>query len=255
MTKKPWQVVELGEVVRHRSAFVEIDDRRHYMRCRVQTGARGVVLRDTVPGSAIKTKRQQVCQSDDFLVAEIDAKSGGYGLVGDDLNGAIVSSHYFLYEADKNKLLPQFLGWYSKTPLFHSQVTAQGSTNYASIRPRHVLNYRIPLPPVDEQRKIVARLERVERLAHARQAVVDSMEAEAGAMLRSAFNNVVDGAPMRALAEVAPLVRRPVQVCLDASYPEIGVRSFGRGIFHKPSLPGAEVGSKKLFFIKPGDIV
>ena len=57
------------------------------------------------------------------------------------------------------------------------------------------------------------------------------------------------------MAEVAPLVRRPVEVQPDESYPELGVRSFGRGTFHKPALDGIAVGSKKLFRIEPRDLV
>ncbi len=57
------------------------------------------------------------------------------------------------------------------------------------------------------------------------------------------------------MAEVAPLVRRPVEIQLDESYPELGVRSFGRGTFHKPTVPGIKVGTKKLFRIEPGDLV
>ena len=54
---------------------------------------------------------------------------------------------------------------------------------------------------------------------------------------------------------VAPLVRRPVAIDENASYPELGVRSFGKGTFHKPALPGIEVGSKRLFRVEAGDLV
>lgn len=57
------------------------------------------------------------------------------------------------------------------------------------------------------------------------------------------------------LSEVAPLVRRPVEIDLEGTYPELGVRSFGKGTFHKPDLPGAEVGNKKLFRIDAGDLL
>ena len=70
-----------------------------------------------------------------------------------------------------------------------------------------------------------------------------------------AFERVIEGAPYRPMAEVAPLVRRPVDVQPDRSYPELGVRSFGRGAFHKPALEGMEVGSKKLFRIRNGDLL
>jgi type I restriction enzyme S subunit len=57
------------------------------------------------------------------------------------------------------------------------------------------------------------------------------------------------------MAEVAPLVRRKVDVHPEGQYPELGIRSFGRGTFHKPALGGLEVGTKKLFHIEPGDLI
>ena len=63
------------------------------------------------------------------------------------------------------------------------------------------------------------------------------------------------GEPIIPMSEVAPLVRRSVEIDPTSSYPELGVRSSGRGTFHKPDLPGVEVGSKKLFRICSGDLV
>jgi type I restriction enzyme S subunit len=99
--KNGWSKVALGEVMTHRSEFFEIDDFTKYKRCRVRLHAQGVELRDRIDGGLIKTKSQQQCRADDFLVAEIDAKVGGYGTVPDSLDGAIVSSHYFLFEPDR----------------------------------------------------------------------------------------------------------------------------------------------------------
>ncbi len=42
---------------------------------------------------------------------------------------------------------------------------------------------------------------------------------------------------------------------LQEEYVEIGVRSFGRGIFHKEPVDGAAIGSKRVFCIEPGDLV
>jgi type I restriction enzyme S subunit len=57
------------------------------------------------------------------------------------------------------------------------------------------------------------------------------------------------------LGDIAPLVRRPVEINLDDSYPELGLRSYGKGTFHKPPLSGAEVGNKRLFEIQAGDLL
>lgn len=51
------------------------------------------------------------------------------------------------------------------------------------------------------------------------------------------------------------LMRRPVEVHLDESYEEIGIRSFGRGVFHKEPVSGAQLGSKRVFRIEPGDLL
>ena len=154
-----WPQVPLGEVVAHRKEFVTIDDLETYRRPRVQLHAKGIVLRDSVPGTLIKTKKQQVVRAGEFLVAEIDAKVGGFGIVPNELDGAIVSSHYFLYGHLADRLDNKYLGCFVKTRAFREQVEAQGSTNYAAIRPGEVLDYKIPLPPLDEQRRIVARIE------------------------------------------------------------------------------------------------
>ena len=250
-----WPVVALGEVVRHRKEFVTIEPDETYSRCRVQTSARGIVLRDRVPGDAIKTKKQQVCRAGEFLVAEIDAKLGGYGIVPDTLDGAIVSSHYFLFQVDERYLLRRFLHWYCQTSNFLEQVNARGSTNYAAIRPGNVLTYTIPLPSLDEQRRIVAKLDKVAALVAERSKIIEAAERDANAMLSNAFRQIIDGAPYRPMAEVAPLVRRPVDIDPDQRYPELGVRSFGRGTFHKPALDGSRLTWQKLFLIQAGDLV
>jgi type I restriction enzyme S subunit len=158
-----WPNVKLGEVLTHRKKFITINDLTLYKRPRVQLHAQGIVLRDEIPGSLIKTKEQQVCREGEFLVAEIDAKVGGFGIVPKSLEGAIVSSHYFLFSIDKVKLDGNFFDCFIRTPAFREQVEAQGSTNYAAIRPSHVLSYEMPLPPLAEQRRIVARIEELAR--------------------------------------------------------------------------------------------
>jgi len=162
----PGPKVRLEEVLRHRKEFITIDDLTTYKRPRVQLHAQGIVLRDEIPGALIKTKAQQVCRTGEFLVAEIDAKVGGCGVVPESLNGAIVSSHYFLFVVDEAKLDRRFLDFFIRTPAFREQVAAQGSTNYAAIRPAHVLGYEIPLPPLMEQRRVVARIEQLAAQIH-----------------------------------------------------------------------------------------
>lgn len=61
--------------------------------------------------------------------------------------------------------------------------------------------------------------------------------------------------PLVRLGDVLTLQRRWLVPELDRQYAEIGVRSFGRGIFHKAPVMGAELGNKRVLRIEPGDLV
>jgi type I restriction enzyme, S subunit len=205
--KEPWPVVSLGEVVRHRKHVIRIDDASIYKRCRVQLHAQGIVERDIVPGLEIKTKEQQVCRSGELLVAEIDAKVGGFGMVPDELDGAIVSSHYFLFSIEESLLDRRFLGFYLRTVSFRGQISAQGSTNYAAIRPQDVLSYKVPLPPLPEQRRIVARIDELATCLADAKRLREHSKAECNALQRAhltkEFEHLADAYPVRALEEVS----------------------------------------------------
>lgn len=253
--KHNWPIVRLGEVLRHRKEFITIDDQVNYRRPRVRLHAQGVVLRDDVPGALIKTKKQQVCRTGEFLVAEIDAKVGGFGVVPVELEGSIVSSHYFLYQVIESKLSAQFLDFFVRTSAFRAQVEAQGTTNYAAIHSADVLLYEIPLPPLTEQRRIVGRIDELATHVQEACALRKQEEDEMRQMLLGAFWSIAKDAPRFPMGTVAPLVRRPVNVEAETSYPELGIRSFGKGTFHKPTLSGLDLGSKRVFKIEPGDLL
>lgn len=57
------------------------------------------------------------------------------------------------------------------------------------------------------------------------------------------------------VGDVVKLERRSVDVDPLQTYQEIGIRSFGNGIFHKEPVSGADLGAKRVFRIEPGDLV
>lgn len=60
---------------------------------------------------------------------------------------------------------------------------------------------------------------------------------------------------MTRVGEVLRLQRRAVEVEPLTTYTEIGVRSFGKGIFHKEPVTGVDLGSKRVFRVEPGDLI
>lgn len=151
----------LGSFLDLRRDWIVVDDLQTYKRARVQLHGRGVVLRDRIDGAALKTKKQQIVRTGQFLVAEIDAKVGGFGIVPPEVDGAVVSSHYFVFDIDESACLTGWLDAYVQSGLLEDQVVARGSTNYAAIRPQQVLEFEIPLPSVPEQRRLIGQREQL----------------------------------------------------------------------------------------------
>ncbi|NER62347.1 hypothetical protein G3435_25120, partial [Pseudomonas sp. MAFF212428] len=139
--------------------------------------------------------------------------------------------------------------------------------------------YSIPLPPLHEQQKITAvltavddKLDVISRQIAAtktlRQGLLQTLLSRGVGTQDTAgfwqphtsFKTGVHGAIPAcwdevSLGTIAPIVRRPVEISPDAIYPELGLRSYGKGTFHKRGLLGNEVGNKRLFEIKAGDLL
>ncbi|MBZ2206251.1 restriction endonuclease subunit S [Massilia soli] len=137
----------------------------------------------------------------------------------------------------------------------------------------------IGLPPIPEQQKIAAILTAVDdKLNIIARQIVATQSLKRG-LMQTLFSRGVgiqnaDGRwvphtefinkssldipavwNVRRLGDIAPLIRRPVDINPDSAYPEVGLRSYGKGTFHKPALLGKEVGNKRLFEIKAGDLL
>jgi len=252
-----WPLVRLGEVAEQFSEYVTELEPRPYKKLSVKLYGRGVVLDKPADGAEVRMTRHQIASADQVIVSEIWAKRGALGIVPPEGAGALCTSHFFLFDLDQSQISVDWFRYLTVANYFEPELgsAARGTTGYASVRPKRFLDVRIPLPPLAEQQRIVARLDRVAGLVRARAEAAAAMEADLQAMLARAFARCIDAAPRRPMAEVAPLIRRPVQIEPDGAYPELGVRSFGRGTFHKPVLRGGDLSWQKLFGIEKGDLV
>ena len=252
-----WRTVQLGEVLRQKRERVRIEPGKPYKQITVRLWGKGLTLRGTSDGAEIAAESQVAVGESDFLISKIDARHGAFGLVPADLAGAVVSNDFPCFTVRRNLLDPRFLEWFSKTETFVSvcRQASTGSTNRVRLKEGRFLGFAIPLPSLDEQQAIASRLDEVHTKLKERTTELAAVVRETNTMLLNAFQEITDGVEYLPLSEVAPLVRRPVEVVLDGEYPELGVRSFGRGTFHKPTLTGADVGNKRLFGIHQDDLL
>jgi len=252
-----WRSVPFGAFLSRSHNWIEPQPDQIYRQVTARLWGRGLRLRGEVYGSQIAARRQVQVREDQFLLSRIDARHGAFGLVPTELDGALVSGDFPAFDVDSSQTHPRYLEWYSKTNGFVDlcRRASEGSTNRVRLKEEKLLAMEIPLPSIEEQRRMVARFDHVAmRIEERRQALITA-EREISALLRKTFDKATEGADHLPMEQVAPLVRRPVDVQPGESYPELGVRSFGRGTFHKPALVGSQLTWQRLFRVHEGDLV
>lgn len=163
--------VSLHNILSRAGTWIEPKPDQAYKLLTVRMWGKGVVERGIVNGSEMSAKRMLVVCPQQFIVSRIDARHGASGIIPPDCNGAIVTNDFPVYDTNPAKLLPQYLGWLSKTSDFIElcKSASEGTTNRVRLKDDAFLKLTIPLPPIEEQRRIVARIEELaEAVAEAR---------------------------------------------------------------------------------------
>ncbi len=187
-----WQTVQLGDVLQRVKTELTIDDSVTYKQVTVRLWNKGVVLRGEQEGLTIKTKRQFYVKTGQLLMSRIDVRNGAIGLVPKELDGAIVSNDFWAYDFDENKLFPKFLSHYVTTPSFIEDAnrTSSGTTQRIRAEESAFLNIKIPLPPLNEQHRIVERIEKLSSHITKAQSLRDEADLESEVLLDTIVGKV-----------------------------------------------------------------
>lgn len=251
-----WTEVALGDVLTPRTEICSIDPQREYREVTVSLWGKGVRLRRKVAGSEIAATSRNVARAGDFIISKIDARNGAYGFIPTDLDGGVVTNDFPLFAVKEEHASPRWIYWVSRSRFFVDlcRASSEGTTNRVRLKESKFAQVRIPLPRLAEQQRIAGHLDAIERHLTRAQKLREEQGQQLQAALRSAFHRLEATAEWVPMCEVAPLVRREVKIDAEGLYPELGIRSFGRGTFHKPNVLGVET-TKRLFAIHAGDLV
>lgn len=188
-----WQSVPLVKVLKQDTIYVTELEPKIYPKLSVKLYGRGVILDAPTDGANVKMQRHQFAKSGQIILSEIWAKKGAIGIVPPEGEGALVTSHFFLFDTDETTLCPGYITWLLKGNYFAEALDTQarGTTGYAAIRPKQFLSLEIPLPPLDEQRRIVARIEALATRVNEAQRLRKEAEKELGALIDSIIRNLI----------------------------------------------------------------
>ena len=145
------------------------------------------------------------------------------------------------------------------------------------VSPDEVACSFIPLPPLPEQQAITAFLDRetsrIDALASRKERLIELLQEKRTALITRAVTKGLDpNQPVKdsgvewvgeipahwettKLRRLLTSVSHHVDVHPEQLYQEIGIRSWGRGIFHKDPVTGANLGDKRVFKLRSGELV
>lgn len=185
--KKGLELVTIGKLITRNKNKIEIQDSTSYRRVTIKLYGKGVTQRDEVKGNEIGTKNQYIIAPGQFIMSKIDARNGAFGIVPEELRGAIVTQDFLSYNINSKMVIPDFFLLLTTTKQFHDlcQRASSGTTGRQRIDESAFLNFQIPLPSIKEQQKFVNEYSKKTDLAGKQSLKAKTLEKEIDSFLFS----------------------------------------------------------------------
>ena len=233
---KLWPVVKLREVVREEREPVGTLDGSGYPVFGV-TNTEGV----TITGVAASDDRSKYLRlhPNRFVYNPYRINVGSLGLSSASQDG-IVSPAYVVFTSTE-KLDSNFLLYFLKSGKGHNLINFHGNrgTVRAALRFEDLCKIEIPLPGLEEQRRIMAKIDELAAQIHEARALRQQTAEEVEAFVISVHIELA-GNRKRKLGDILTLDEDVVPITPTGEYPQVGVKSFGVGLFAKSAISGTE---------------
>ena len=155
-----YELKPLSKLLKRVKNTVNIKDDVIYKQITIQMWNKGIVLRENQYGMDIGTKKQFLVKKNQFLISKIDARNGAYGIVPRELDNAIITGNFWAFEINTDEILPEYITYLMRHNFFTHmcEICSYGSTNRWYLDENAFNNFLVPIPKIDEQREILARI-------------------------------------------------------------------------------------------------
>ena len=237
---KHWPMVKLGEVLTRVERFEPREEFTEYSFAGTYSYARGIFVGERKLGSSFGLPKIQRIRAGDFIYCKIMAWEGAFGIAPKETDNCVMSGAFVVYELNRDRIDEKFLDYFFKVPSHWQNIGSQSTgTNVRrqSLHPTQFEKAEIPLPPFAEQRRVVERIEKLAEQIHEARTLRHQAAEKTEAFVTSVHNSLA-GTRSKKLGEILRLDEDAVPIELSGSYPQVGVRSFGGGLFPKGAVEG-----------------
>jgi type I restriction enzyme S subunit len=191
-----WVETTLGDVTTQVRDSVKVADGVEYKLLGVHWYAEGAFHRETVTSKTSKAKTLYRVRPGQFIYNRLFAWKGSFGLVTDDLAGCYVSNEFPLFDCDPERLVPEYLAYFFGRRSLWNEIE-RVSTGTTASRNRwnepSFNTYRISLPPVTAQRRIITVMSAVDTQIGAMEAETSATDALAQRIADDGYDQAIIG--------------------------------------------------------------
>lgn len=255
----------LAKALRQNQEYIGTPEPRLYKKLSVKLYGRGVVLDTPADGATLKMQKHQLAKPGQVIVSEIWGKKGALGIVPHEGEGALCTSHFFLFDLDHEAAAPEWIRLILDSNYLEEQLDGQarGTTGYAAVRPKHFLAAMIPFPSLSEQKRIATKVqESLVALDRAAALYAQTVADFDRLLIALAHRDDLTDEQKRErgwrklrLGDVMHLDLDPVKVDPSRNYPNLGIYSFAKGLFEKPPISGLATSAAVLNRVKSGQFI
>lgn len=201
-TPPGWHCAPFRELVELVERPVELQDDTEYQLVIAKRSRGGIVPRGRMRGREILVKDQYRVEPGDFLMSARQIIHGACGLVPEELAGAVVSNEYVVLRP-REMLLPEYLrqlshtGFFQRT-CFHSSVGVDVEKMVFKVD--RWLSYRVAIPSLAEQQRVVDLLGAVDEAIAAAESVLQELHRVRDRLLVQLMTSGVQCGPVKSTA-------------------------------------------------------
>jgi len=197
--KENWPIARLSDVLNLAIDSVQVKSNNYYKISGVYSFGRGLLAREPLLGAETTYKIFHRLHENDFVISHLKAWEGALARVTSSFDGWFLSPQFSTFRPDPEKLDIEFLEWYCKQSriweALRNKARGMGARR-DSVLPSQFLALEIPLPPIAEQRRIVARIEELAaRIEEARELRRRAIE-ESNVLMKSAIRRLIGEEPL-----------------------------------------------------------
>lgn len=182
----------------------------------------------------------------------------GKSYLYDSKDGKLVYAGFLIkFTIDESKVNKYFIWSYTKSNKYNDWVrTLSQRSGQPGLNSNEYASLQIPLPPLPEQQKIAEILSTWDKAIQKTDAVIKKLEERNKALAFSLLRGKLVSKNTKELALTKFLTFTPREVEKPKEpYLALGIRSHGKGIFHKPDSDPKAIAMDKLYEVKENDFI